>query len=79
MMILVNCGCCGVASGYGGCAVWSTYDHGATGGVLQGGRRAAQPAGVAVVVTCSYYNTGNYATIEDTVERRMMINRLIMR
>ena len=28
MMILVNCGCCGVASGYG-CAVWSTY--GATG------------------------------------------------
>jgi len=28
MMILVNCGCCGVASGYG-YAVWSTY--GATG------------------------------------------------
>ena len=28
MMILVNCGCCGVASGYG-CAVCSTY--GATG------------------------------------------------
>ena len=24
MMILVNCGCCGVASGYG-CAVWCTY------------------------------------------------------
>ena len=28
MMILVNCGCCGVASGYG-CAMWCT--HGATG------------------------------------------------
>ena len=28
MMILVNCGCCGVASGYG-YAVWCTY--GATG------------------------------------------------
>ena len=28
MMILVNCGCCGVAFGYG-CAVWCTY--GATG------------------------------------------------
>ena len=29
MMILVNCGCCGVASGYG-CAVWCGT-HGATG------------------------------------------------
>ena len=28
MMILVNCGCCGVASGYG-CAMWCT--HGANG------------------------------------------------
>ena len=28
MMILVNCGCCGMASGYG-CAMWCT--HGATG------------------------------------------------
>ena len=37
MMILVNCGCCVVASGYG-YAVWSTY--GATGALLYCTRRS---------------------------------------
>ena len=53
---------------------WAVRGGGGAATTAGGARAVVAGVGVAVVVTCSYYNTGNYATIEDRTTDDKQIN-----